>query len=646
MSSIEELNTSLQNYLRSLETEMHSEQSINTFLKNTIIKNLKNPSIIKELTKKTNPIIKTICENLKNKKLKKNFQIFLKFCVRFYEEIGYNIFFDFNEYFRTFEKIYIQDPKFLNKKFLKEIDKSILDNPLLNIDLMNFCVSLFFHINKKQKFENQKNFILILLSIISIHSYEKKIQKSLRSHKFAKSLIENIKRILDKKNILQIDLDILNLSLEIISKISYKNQNNQDYLFKKGFPKLFNKFQMLDNKKNFMKIRGFFFYLINSCDMNDFQLYLWSSNFLNDILNLILKEIDNFEQNDTIDKCQILQKLQCFLKLICSASNNCEEIILDFVQKKKFILKLWNFYLFLKNIKETRKYYYLFFRLKILILDFFTNFLVFKIEKNENLNFIENNLKNEIDYLINFTSENKYLESYFLKLSLKILNFQQTNLFPKNFSKLLDKINYFFLYKKTVKQSFIYLTTITYIKENYEEDNLLKISIFIMKILNGYFYNEKIIALCFKLLNNIINNEIVSQTLINEKILLMIFNKLNYFSKNEIFDNDYIFSLFSILSFSLSSPVNFEIFYQIFNEEQQKKFLETIFLFLKSKKFLLQNLKLIAIILSNHKIFEQIVLEDERIKELLKGIIENEGNLQNKELCEIIQFLPLEYILI
>ena len=646
MSNIEELNSYLNNYLSSLETENPSEKSINNFLQTKIIRNLKNPSIIKELTKKTNPIIRTICENLKKKKLKKNIQIFLKFCVRFYEEIGYNIFFDFNEYFRSFEKIYIQDPKFLNKKFLKEVEKSVLDNPLLNVDLMNFSVSLYFHINKKQKFENQKNFILILLSIISIHSYEKKIQKSLRSHKFAKNLIENIKNILDKKQILQIDLDILNLSLEIISKISYKNQNNQDYLFKKGFPKLFNKFQILDNKKNFMKIRGFFFYLINSCDMNDFQLYLWSSNFLNDILNLIFKEIKDFEENTENENCEVLQKLQCFLKLICSASFNCEEIILDFVQKTKFIFKLWEFYLLVKKVEDSRKYYYLFFRIKILILDFFTNFLFFKIEKNDNLNFIEQNLKNEIDYLINFTSENKYLESYLLKLSLKILNFQKINLDPKNFSKLLDKINYFFLYKKTVKKSIIFLTTITSIKKNYEEDILLKISILIMKILNGYFYDEKTISISFKLLNNIISHEIVSQTLINEKILLMIFNKLNFFSKNEIFDNEYVFALFAILCFSLSSPINFEIFYQIFEEDLQNLYLETIFFFLKSKTFLLENLKLIAIILSNHKNFEKVVLEDDRVVNLLKEVIEDEENLKDKELCEIIQFLPLEYILI
>ena len=111
----EDLTKILKNYINRLETEQIEENVIDEYLKVKILKKLKENknNEIKELTKHANPLIKIICESLVNKNLKKYMQIFLKFSVRLYEEIGFNIFFDFNGFFK--KNIYELLKEFLYK---------------------------------------------------------------------------------------------------------------------------------------------------------------------------------------------------------------------------------------------------------------------------------------------------------------------------------------------------------------------------------------------------------------------------------------------------------------------------------------------------------------------------------------------------
>lgn len=74
----------------------------------------------------------------------------LNFCCKFYECIDFSFYFDFNEYFRMTEKCFVSEPKFLNVKFLENVSSN-LSNPLLSIELINFTVSLIFHLNNKNK---------------------------------------------------------------------------------------------------------------------------------------------------------------------------------------------------------------------------------------------------------------------------------------------------------------------------------------------------------------------------------------------------------------------------------------------------------------------------------------------------------------
>ena len=78
----------------------------------------------------------------------------MSFIVDFYELIGLNYHFDFSEYFRTVEKALSADPKFLSTKFLSKKINTQLTNPLLRIELINYSVSLFFHLQKKKKLNN------------------------------------------------------------------------------------------------------------------------------------------------------------------------------------------------------------------------------------------------------------------------------------------------------------------------------------------------------------------------------------------------------------------------------------------------------------------------------------------------------------
>lgn len=152
--------------------------------------------------------------------------------------LEFSQFFDFSEYFRTSEKCFVSDPKFLNTKFLQNVS-SPLSNPLLCIELINFSVSLVFHIHGKKKTDSQQGFLITLLSIISIACYERKIQKSLQSHKFFTLLMDLTKELLAKSQKNTQEKELLNIIMEIFAKVTYKNKNNIEYLFKKGLPKLF-----------------------------------------------------------------------------------------------------------------------------------------------------------------------------------------------------------------------------------------------------------------------------------------------------------------------------------------------------------------------------------------------------------------------
>lgn len=210
---------------------------------------------------------------------------------------------------------------------------------------------------------------------------------------------------------------------------------------------------------------------------------------------------------------------------------------------------------------------------------------------------------------------------------------------------LIDQANEYFVYVKVTQSTLLFLTNLT-AKGEQNKEIYLKISIFLMKTLNGYFYKPKLIYLVFKLMQNIIELPIINQTLINQKMMQMMTELIVSHSNVKTLDCDLLNAIMGVLCYCLGHPVHFELFSACFKEEQQEKVLQALIKYLKRKELRINCLNLLAITMNNDQEFENKVVHSEQFKKELKEIIENEESFNDKDLYEVLQFLPLEYLLL
>lgn len=167
-------------------------------------------------------------------------------------------------------------------------NKKYKEHPLLPIELLNFIVTILTQISSKQLELKNKSLTTNLYNLLSLFCYSKTNQRSLRIHKYFKYFLSLQEKWL-KENEWG---ELASLGFTIISKMTYKNQNNQKYYFQKNGHKylklLLNKDSDIytENENEALNI------LINCCDIEDLKLLLWSYGWI-DILIVKLNYLLN-----------------------------------------------------------------------------------------------------------------------------------------------------------------------------------------------------------------------------------------------------------------------------------------------------------------------------------------------------------------
>lgn len=124
--------------------------------------------------------------------------------------------------------------------------------------------------------------------MLSIFCYSKTNQRSLRNHKYFKYFISLQEKWLKDKEW----GDLIGLGFTIISKLTYRNQNNQKYYFDKNGHKFLKSLLKRESHISSEQENEALNILTNCCDIEDFKLLLWSNGWI-DILIIKLNYLMN-----------------------------------------------------------------------------------------------------------------------------------------------------------------------------------------------------------------------------------------------------------------------------------------------------------------------------------------------------------------
>lgn len=159
-------------------------------------------------------------------------------------------------------------------------DKSLSSHPFLPIELLNFSVTILKQLSQKEIELSSVSLTKDLFGIISLYCYQKKIQKSLKAHKYFKYFLTFQEKLLARKE----HPELLLLGFSIIAKLTFKNESNQRYFFQKNGHKLMIKLVQKEFTQTPRVTREALHCLQNCCEILDFKLLLWSYGFVDVIL--------------------------------------------------------------------------------------------------------------------------------------------------------------------------------------------------------------------------------------------------------------------------------------------------------------------------------------------------------------------------
>jgi hypothetical protein len=159
-------------------------------------------------------------------------------------------------------------------------DQSLSSHPLLPIELLNFAVTILKQLSQKQIELSSISLTKDLFGIISLYSYQQKIQKSLKVHKYFKYFLNFQEKLVSNGE----HLDLLKIGFSVLAKLTFNNESSQRYFFQKNGHKLMIKMMQKEFQANPLVLRETLFCLLNCCQIKDFKLLLWSYGFVDVIL--------------------------------------------------------------------------------------------------------------------------------------------------------------------------------------------------------------------------------------------------------------------------------------------------------------------------------------------------------------------------
>lgn len=204
------------------------------------------------------------------------------------------------------------------------------------MELLNFAVTILKQLAQKNMEWSSPGLTCDLFGIISLYSYQPKIQKSLRVHKY--KYFKYFLNFQEKATSNENSEIILQLSFSIIAKLTFKNEANQKYFFQKNGHKLIIKIMRGDVKVTNEVMSQALHVLCNCAELVDFKLLLWSYGFVEIVLSRAnLELLDRQKEKESLTP----KDLSCvWLLLIRQLSKNCEEVSISVSQNKELVTRL------------------------------------------------------------------------------------------------------------------------------------------------------------------------------------------------------------------------------------------------------------------------------------------------------------------
>lgn len=141
-------------------------------LKETVQQYSKQPEL---LLRQLSEIFSKCCKWLKENSVSKKLPTLFRFLIYLFELIGFQVEFNYFEYYKISDKPDDSDPAKLEKGNLEgfENDKeNRLENPLLNFDIFHLAISIFNSIISKNQISNYKPHLVVLLPLFAIYAID------------------------------------------------------------------------------------------------------------------------------------------------------------------------------------------------------------------------------------------------------------------------------------------------------------------------------------------------------------------------------------------------------------------------------------------------------------------------------------------
>lgn len=282
---------------------------------------------------------------IKNNFASKSLPFAFKLLINLYEEIGFVLYFDVQDYYKTSDKLDEKDPKALGKSDLEgfENDKDVLiENPLLSSNVIQVALSLVENLVTKRMHVTHKNILVLALPLISIYSADKKVQSIIRKKKFIKMLLKIFKDVVESVSTLtDTEVQICSYLLHTIAKLTFHNKKNQDYLIKKkGYEYVKG---VIATSQDLLLLQGAICSFANLAETNDGSLVLWCSGSLPFIIQRTKVSLANIRKYLDVTKRKAatfkhaLRDLELCLVALWKLSSGTDEVIEECFGNKDFL---------------------------------------------------------------------------------------------------------------------------------------------------------------------------------------------------------------------------------------------------------------------------------------------------------------------
>jgi len=617
-------------FLQNLNDTSISSDQINNHAK-TILADYHNNK--EKLSNDIQRIGLLVSDWIKNNFSSKSLPFAFRLLINLYEEIGFSLYFDVQDYYKTSDKLDEKDPKALGKSDLEgfENDKDVLiENPLLSSHVIQVVLSLIENLVTKRMHVTHKNILVLALPLISIYSTDKKVQSIIRKKKFIKMILKIFKDVVESvQNLTEIDVQICSYLLHTIAKLTFHNKKNQDYLIKKKGHEYIK--GVIATSQDLLLLQGAISSFSNLSETNDGSLVLWCSGCVPFLIQRTKVSLANIRKYLDVSKRKTatfkhaLRDLELCLVAIWKLSAGTDEVIEECFGNKDFPKNLEEIFEMMEVITSNDPHYLNYVKCLGVSIAIIRRFCMSeKFRKPTTDRYLKYILKVPQVYCEQIKNVQE-THSFLLKEVAGLIGavsvdqniIQQSLENSRIFEEILNiGLAYFDNAKliKTILGLFTNATAIDNIRDNLAREK--NIYILLYNVLEKYDYSNLIIDYALKLILNTSQNEMFYRNYVSSRFLERFIFIFHIYLEDDQIHSDMI-KIFRLLNTKVKST---EVFVGSINEYEKK--MQNQFEFISALvenariddyRFMIDTILLISTLSENSQILKEKISGNQKI---------------------------------